>query len=145
VIATDGVVTLRAPQPGDARRLIDARDDEFHRWLGPGSDDPSPVACVWVADELVGWVDYDTDGDHDWLRDGEVNVGYLLFATARGKGYASRAVELLLRHLALETPHATATLLIHPENTKSLALAHRLGFEPRGEIRGQPFFARVLG
>jgi RimJ/RimL family protein N-acetyltransferase len=144
VIATDGVVALRAPQPGDAQRLIDGRDDEFHRWLGPGSDAPSPVACVWVADELVGWVDYDTDAEHDWLRPGEVNVGYFLFGSARGKGYASRAVELLLRHLEHETPHTTATLLIHPENTKSLALARRLGFEQRGEIDGQPFLARDL-
>src|SRR5262249_8134312 len=112
VISTDGVVTLRAPAPSDAAQLVAGRDGEFHRWLGPGSATPAPVACIWVGDELVGWVDYDTDREHDWLGPGEVNVGYSLFAPARGKGYASRAVELLLRHLADETPHTTATLLI---------------------------------
>ena len=144
MIATDAVVTLRAPAPGDAARLIAGRDDEFRRWLGPGAATPAPVACIWVDDELVGWVDYDTDREHDWLGPGEVNVGYFLFAPARGKGYASRAVELLLGHLADETPHTTATLLIHPENAPSLALARRLGFVRRDDVNGQPLFARDL-
>ena len=137
---TDGVVTLRAPRPGD-RELLDAgRDEEFFRWLG--AESPSPVACVCADDELVGWVDYDVE--RDWLRTGEVNVGYYLFPTARGKGYASRAVELLLLHLARETEHTTATLLIHPDNVNSLRLAHRLGFERKGEVEGEAFFVREL-
>jgi len=144
VIATDGVVTLRAPHPGDAERLVAGRDEEFHRWLGPGSDTPAPVACVWAEDELVGWVDYDRDDAHDWLAPGEINVGYSLFPAARGKGYASRAVALLLGHLARETEHTTATLLIHPENTRSLAVARRLGFVQHGEVNGEPFFRREL-
>ena len=74
-----------------------------------------------------------------------MNVGYSLFAAARGKGYASRAVELLLDHLARDTEHSVATLLIHPENARSLAVARRLGFEQRGEVNGEPFFARDLG
>jgi RimJ/RimL family protein N-acetyltransferase len=145
VIATDGAVTLRAPAPGDVERLVAGRDEEFFRWFGPGATGPRPVACVWVDDELVGWVDYDLDPDHDWLRPGEVNVGYFLFAEARGKGYASRAVELLLEHLRRDTEHTVATLLIHPENDRSLALAHRLGFAQRGEVNGEPFFTRDLG
>ena len=144
MIATDGVVTLRAPEPGDAERIVAARDEEFHRWLGPGAETPAPAACIWEEDELAGWGDHDTDPEHDWLGPGEVNVGYFLFAPARGKGYASRAVELLVRHLEQETSHTTATLLIHPENVRSLALARRLGFERRGEIEGEPFFARDL-
>jgi RimJ/RimL family protein N-acetyltransferase len=139
-IGTDGVVTLRSPRPGDAQLLVQGRDAEFFRWLGPGAEDPSPVACVWVDDELVGWVDYDSD--HEWLRAGEVNVGYYLFPAARGKGYASRAVELLLVHLRRETEHAVATLLIDPENARSLAVARRLGFTEAGEVGGQLLFAR---
>lgn len=139
-IATDGVVTLRSPRPGDAERLVQGRDDEFFRWLGPGAEVPDPVACVWVADRLVGWVDYDLD--HDWLRPGQVNVGYYLFPAERGKGFASRAVELLLRQLSRDTEHSVATLLIDPENVGSLALARRLGFTEAGEVKGQRFFTR---
>jgi len=141
-IATDGVVTLRSPQPGDAQLLVQGRDEEFFRWLGPGAEVPDPAACVWADEQLVGWVDYDRD--HDWLRPGQVNVGYYLFPAARGKGYASRAVELLITHLRLDTDHAVATLLIDPENARSLAVARRLGFGGAGAVRGQLFFTRAV-
>jgi RimJ/RimL family protein N-acetyltransferase len=143
-IATDGIVTLRAPGPGDVELLVAGRDEEFFKWFGPGATGPRPVACIWVNDQLVGWVDYDLDSDHDWLGPGEVNVGYYLFPTARRKGYASRAVELLLEHLSGNTEHAVATLLIHPENDRSLALARRLGFVEKGAVNGEPFLARDL-
>lgn len=145
MIATDGVVTLRAPEPGDVEVLVANRDQEFFRWFGPAATGPRPVACIWVDHELVGWVDYDREPDHDWLEPGEVNVGYYVFPTARGKGYASRAVELLLEHLRRDTKHTAATLLIHPENAPSLAVARRLGFEQKGEVNAEPFFTRDLG
>jgi RimJ/RimL family protein N-acetyltransferase len=144
VIATDGVVTLRAPGPGDVELLVAGRDEEFFRWFGAGATGPRPVACVWLDDELVGSVDYDLEAEHDWLRPGEVNVGYYLFAAARGTGYASRAVELLLEHLRLDSEHAVATLLILPENARSLAVARRLDFVQKGEVNGEPFFIRKL-
>src|SRR3954452_7941349 len=142
-VRTDGVVTLRPPRPGDAQVLVEGRDDEFFRWLGPGAETPSPVACVWVDEELVGWIDYDVE--RGWLKQGEVNLGYYLFPTARGKGFASRAVEQLLVHLDRETEHTAATVLIDRENERSLRLADRLGFEPRGEVRGELFFVREVG
>ena len=142
-VSTDGVVTLKAPRDGDAQFLIAGRDEEFCKWLGPGSENPSPAACIWVGTELVGWVDYDLE--HDWLRPGEVNVGYYLFPGARGKGYASRAVELLLVHLREHTEHTTATLVVRRENAPSLRLAHRLGFVQRGELDRGLFLVREVG
>ena len=73
-----------------------------------------------------------------------MNVGYSLFPAARGRGYASRAVELLLERLGRDTAYDAATLLIHPENARSLALARRLGFTEVGEVNGEPFFRREL-
>jgi len=140
VIATDGVVTLKPPRPGDSQHLVEGRDEEFYRWLGPGAEVPCPVACVWVGDELIGWVDYDLE--QTWLQLGQVNVGYYLFPAARGKGYASRAVELLLTHLRRDTAHAVATLVIDPENARSLALARRLGFGEAGAVEKGLFFTR---
>jgi hypothetical protein len=79
-----GAVTLRPPRADDTAILIAARDDAFRRWLGPGSDDPSPTACIVVGYQVVGWIDYDHDLEHDWLGDGEVNVGYFVFAGTPG-------------------------------------------------------------
>jgi RimJ/RimL family protein N-acetyltransferase len=142
VPTTDGVVVLRAPQPGDADTLIAGRDDEFHRWLGPGSAQPQPTACIVVDDEIVGWVDYDTELDR--LGPGEVNVGYNVFAQHRGAGHGTRAVQLLMHHLAVRTDRHTATLLIKPGNDRSLALAERARFVAEPDVDGDRFFTRPI-
>lgn len=139
---TDGVVTIRPPEKGDSERLIAGRDEEWRRWLGPGSNDPRPTACIVVAGEVVGWVDYDTDCEY--LQAGEVNIGYNVFAPHRGKGHASRAVELLVRFLDASTAFHTATVLIDPNNLASLAVAVRSGFVPSGDMNGSRYFKRPV-
>ena len=134
---TDGVVTLRAVEPGDRDSLVAGRDDVARRFLGEGDPDPQPVAVVEVAGELVGWVDVD---ERDWLEPHECNLGYLVFPEHRGKGYASRAVQLLLDHLALEGRYTVATLLIDRQNEPSLALASRFGFPRVPDLDGNSFF-----
>ena len=135
VIATDGVVTLRAPAPGDVELLVAGRDEEFFKWFGAGATGPA-ARRVRLGRRAAGRLGRLRPRLRPRLAPaGEVNVGYYLFPEARGKGYASRAVELLLEHLQRDTGHTVATLLIHPENVRSLALARPARVRP--ERRGQ--------
>src|SRR4051794_12427555 len=129
---TDGVVTLRAPSVEDVAAFTAGRDEESRRWLGEGDDDPRPTAAIVVGSVVfgwvvVGWVDYDCE--RDWLRHGEANLGYNVFAPYRGRGYATRALQLLVEHLTDDTDIHTATLSIDPDNHASLAVAPRAAFE----------------
>jgi RimJ/RimL family protein N-acetyltransferase len=95
-----------------------------------------------VDGEVVGWVDH--DADRAWLLDGEVNVGYHVFASHRGRGVASRAVQLLMYHLAVTGQCATATLLIDPANLRSQALAARTHFVRHPDLDGNPYYNRSV-
>jgi RimJ/RimL family protein N-acetyltransferase len=139
---TDGLVMIRPLAIGDSAELVAGRDEEWYRWLGPGRDDPAPAACIVVADEVVGWIDY--DGDLVWLETGEVNIGYNVFAAHRCNGYASRALYLLIRYLDECTAVQTATLLIDPRNAPSLAVAARIGFVPDGTVGHGRYFKRPV-
>ena len=139
---TDGVVTIRPPMPDDAAVLIAGRDEEFHRWLGPGTGEPRPTACIVDDDEIVGWIDY--EAGRDWLPHGAVNIGYALFAPARGNGYATRAIVLLLEHLAAQPDVDTATVLIDPANVRSLAVAERAGFTHAGTVNESLYLTRSV-
>ncbi|MGH9123517.1 MAG: GNAT family N-acetyltransferase [Acidimicrobiales bacterium] len=139
---TDGIVRIRPPGPGDAERLVRGRDDESYRWFGPGTDEPAPLGCIEVGAEVVGWVDYELD--RPWLCPGEVNVGYALFPGHRRRGYATRAVQLLMHHLATNCEYDAASLLIHPDNTRSLELAARAGFQTVADLDGQAYFKRPV-
>lgn len=126
----------------DGAALLAGHDDEARRWLGQADIEPRPYACIVVDGQIAGWVDYDVG--REWLLPGEINVGYSVFAARRGRGYASRAVQLLMHHLALEAEFHTATLLIHRDNERSLALPARIDFVPSGEMGKSFYFKRSV-
>lgn len=122
---SDGVVILRPPETGDAASLIAGRDEEWSRWLGPGSPEPCPTACILVGSKIVGWVDY--DNNQLWLKPHEVNVGYNVFADCRRNGYATRGVRLLLDFLRAHSEADRAYLDINAQNVASLGVARSVG------------------
>jgi predicted acetyltransferase len=124
--ASDGVVTVRSFVPDDRQRILDERDEECERWLGPGSPEPSPTACIEVNGHVVGWIDADVTPA--WLQPGEANVGYSVFPAHRGNGYAARAVRLLAIELH-ERALRWALLVIDVQNHASLRVARTAGAE----------------
>ncbi len=138
---SDDIVCIRPSAPSDIPTLLGGRDAEFHRFLGDGSSEPSPSACIVVNGEVVGWADY--DHDRAWLAADEVNLGDNVFPGDRGNGYATRAVRMLMHHLAVNTRWLVASLLIHPDNERSLALAQRLSFEPQEDLDGSRYWKRA--
>ena len=126
-------MVLRPPTPEDTPALVATRDDQFRRFMGDGADEPQPTFCITSDGAVIGWVDFDRD-EREWLSHDEVNIGYGLDPTARGRGAATRSVMLLLHHLAQATDVRTATLLIHPENEWSLGVSRRCGFVDHGTL-----------
>lgn len=71
-----------------------------------------------------------------------MNIGYHVFPEHRGCGNATRAVHLMAEHLRTDTDCEIATLLIHPENKPSLAIAERNGFERCDDVDERTFWRR---
>ena len=137
-------VALRPSTPADVSLIVAGRDAAFRRFIGEGSAVPSPEFCVVVGELVVGWVDHDRDDDRWWLEPDEVNIGYHVFPAYRGRGHATCAVRLMLAHLRADTDWGVATLLIHPDNAPSLAVAERNGFERAADVEGRTFWRRRL-
>lgn len=138
----DPSVSIRLSTPADTTTLIAGRDIESTRFLGEGDSEPSPAFCIIVSGEVVGWVDYDSH--RTWLKPGEVNIGYNVFAPHRARGYACSAVRLLFNHLAANTEHTVATLLINLDNEASVRVARRLDCQRQPDLDGSAYFKTEL-
>jgi RimJ/RimL family protein N-acetyltransferase len=159
---TDGVVTLRLMTPADAERHLAGEDEPTARFLSGGRstmetvlagierkreswESSGPVRsfgiCLAAAGTLVGMVEANmaAPGFHP----GVANISYGLYPDARGHGYATRAVDLLMRYLVDKTDTVVAAIQVHPENLASARLPGRLGFRFLGD-RVTPEGERML-
>ena len=155
IVLTDGVITLRPPEPGDEDAIYEAcQDPEIQRWTGV----PSPylrehasgylerVAAEREAGTSLAFLAVDEEGallgNFSVMElnraPGYGEIGYWVAKDARGKGVASRAVVLLRDYAASELGLELIELIIHEGNTLSKRVAERTGFLDIGEKRIAP-------
>lgn len=66
---TEGSIDASTFRTADSPVIVAARDEDFHRWMGPGVPDPKFTACILAESQVVGWVDRAHDGV--WLEAGK--------------------------------------------------------------------------
>ena len=94
--------------------------DGHERWL-------NWAIRVAATDRYAGYVQATV------REDGSALLGYMLFESSFGHGYATEAVRAMLDHLATAERCTEARAEVEPENVRSVALLERLGFEHAGD------------
>jgi len=155
-VLTDGVVTLRVLELADAGAHLALEDDAFVRWFGgaPSTldgvrswiaevrerwsrNDPRRNFGIWDApgDQLLGNIELNPDPRLDGIGPLEANLAYALGPAARGRGIATRAVQLACSYVA-SIGVERAVIRAEPANPASHRVAERAGFERAGEVHG---------
>jgi RimJ/RimL family protein N-acetyltransferase len=147
-LAADGVVALRPLAPPDADAHLAGIDEAVLRSLGTDRRPTADEVSAWLTDnarawatggpvvdlglveiasgELVGVVGFQRDLDH--LAPGQVNLTYTLYAGRRGRGLASRGVDLVMTVAAGRADVEEFIIRVARWNRASSAVARRLGF-----------------
>lgn len=141
-------VVLRQLEVGDAEALFAAHsDDQTHRyWSSPAHRSVEETAR-YIEDTLA------MKGAHVWaitesggealgrialfvLREGVGEIGIVMRREATGRGLASRALNLVVEHGFTGLGLHRIVADIDPDNTSSLSLFLRAGFQREGLLRG---------
>ncbi|ALE07736.1 hypothetical protein AL755_10520 [Arthrobacter sp. ERGS1:01] len=146
-IFSDGVATLRPLQAGDAADHLAGEDVELVKWLSGGIGTEETVRTyieqsrqMWAnngpiftfairsmpEDVLAGTIDVQLD--QAAFRLDQANLAYGLYPAWRGRGLATRAVNLALEFLRSKAAIRTALIRVEPGNLPSAAVAVRAGF-----------------
>ncbi len=154
---TTGRLTLRAPRMADFETYAAFRGSERARFVG--GPDPRPVAFTqfsalvghWAMRGYGRWMVADRTTDEPlgivgpFFPEGwpEPEIGWTLFGGAEGRGIAQEAA-LAARDYAYGTlGWTTVVSLVAPDNTRSAALAERMGCRPDGEYP-HPLFGPLV-
>ena len=151
---TDGVIQLRPLTPSDAAAHLAGEDEEMAKWLNGGRGTAATVQDAidkfeeqWRTDgprrafgafdcksgQLIGFVEANLE---ILGNSAEANVAYGIFAAWRGHGLAGRAIDLVAEYLRRATEARWIVLQIAPENTRSIRVAEKAGFERVGLREG---------
>lgn len=147
VLTAPGVV-LRPLALSDANALFAAHSDEqtHHYWSGPAHKSVAETEA-YIADTLAlkganVWAITEDGGDALGriglfaLRQGVGEIGVIMRPDATGRGLASKALDLVIEHgfTALGLHRIAAD--IDPDNSASISLFLRAGFQREGLLRG---------
>lgn len=151
VVLTDGVVTLRAWEPQDARAVFSAcQDPLIQRFIRVPNPYTEATARAFVARRRSDWEGDDersfaiTDSATGKVlgsiarhqrAEHRAEIGYWLAPDARGRGVATRALRLISTWSIEVTGLLRLELFTHPENVASQAVAGRAGFTFEGVRR----------
>ena len=151
---TDRTISLRPFKLEDAKEHISGEDAEQINWLSGGKstlegvqdwikknqqywENDGPIfnfAIVNADNKLVGMIEANSSYEEiEGLQKGDVNISYGLYPSARGKGYASRAVDLMISFLR-QKGFQRAVIRVDPNNKDSLKVPQRTGFSHQGKI-----------
>jgi RimJ/RimL family protein N-acetyltransferase len=143
---TDGVIVIRPMTLDDAAAHLAGEDEIMQRFLSGGVSTMDTVTAFieqsleeWrnggpdlmfgvrdaTTDELIGTVESNVLSD---TRVGVRNVTYGLHPRARGRGYATRAVRLVVQWMTDEGLADIAVIQCDPQNPASRFVAERAGF-----------------
>lgn len=151
IVLTDGVVTLRAWQPGDAPAVLEAcQDPLIPRYIPVPQPYTEAVAREFVA---VRRADWDTEDERSFAITDSVSgellgsiarhgpwghlarFGYWLAPWARRRGAATRALRLITDWTLETTDVIRLDLYTHPDNDASGRVAERVGYAREGTRR----------
>lgn len=117
-------------QSSDRVAYVGAPKTRTHLWYGMGSE-----IAAWPLTGMGGWA-IETKGQLAGQvavtqppHFPEVEIGWTLFDGFEGHGIAAQAAQLALTWVWSQTDQTTLVSYIHPDNTRSIALATRLGAE----------------
>ena len=126
----------RLGRPGPPLSIEDAEAiiDEFaSSWRAFVATEPPSGVAFAITDAASGGL-IGCCGVDDWTKEDVAQFGYWIGPSARGRGYATRAVVLLTRWL-FELGAARAFLTVEADNEASAAVARRAGFVHEGTMR----------
>ena len=151
---TDGVITLRPFSLEDAEAHLAGEDEEQQKWISGGKstlknvqdfiernqkywEEGGPVYnfAIWSENKLLGMVEASIDAEKiEKLAAGDANISYAIYPEGRGRGYATRAVNLMTKFLR-EKGLKKATIRVFPKNNNSLGVPVRCGFGLESSIK----------
>ncbi len=154
LLLTDGVIILKPFELKDAPLHLAGEDLEQQKWVSGGERTLESVEkwirknqeywkhdglvfnfAVWADGKLIGMAEANTDIKKvEGMKEGQANISYGIYPDYRGRGYAPRAVNVLLDFLKSKGI-AQAIIRANPENVNSLKIPVKCGFQENVEMK----------